>query len=75
MQTKLTLRLEDTLINQAKDEAKKRGVSLSKLVGEYFELFLQKEKVKEESITAQLSGILNADDKDDYKQHWQKKYL
>ena len=74
MQTKLTLRLEDTLINQAKDEAKKRGISLSKLVGEYFELFLQKEKIEKESITAQLSGILDVNE-EDYKKHLEKKYL
>jgi len=40
MQTKLTLRLEETLIEQAKQEAKKRGLSLSKIVSEYFDLFV-----------------------------------
>jgi len=35
MQTKLTLRLDDDLINQGKLYAQKKGVSLSRLVGEY----------------------------------------
>ena len=36
MQTKLTLRLEDELIERAKDYAKGAGSSVSQLVAEYF---------------------------------------
>ncbi|MFT4241344.1 MAG: DUF6364 family protein [Acidovorax sp.] len=36
MQTKLTLRLEDRLIAQAKARAQRRGKSLSQLVADYF---------------------------------------
>ena len=36
MQTKLTLRLEDHLIAQAKDYAQASGKSLSQMVAEYF---------------------------------------
>jgi len=37
MATKLTLRLDEDLINQAKKEARKRGTSLSKMVAGYFQ--------------------------------------
>jgi hypothetical protein len=37
MQTKLTLRLDDSLIEAAKQEAARRGTSLSRLVGELFQ--------------------------------------
>jgi hypothetical protein len=37
MQTKLTLRLDDSLIKAAKEEAARRGTSLSRLVGELFQ--------------------------------------
>ena len=43
MQTKLTLRLEDELINKAKTLASQRGKSLSKLVAEYFTYITSKE--------------------------------
>ncbi len=36
MQTKLTLRMEDTLIRAAKQRARDQGVSLSRLVAEFF---------------------------------------
>ena len=37
MQTKLTLRLDDSLIEAAKEEAARRGTSLSRLVGDLFQ--------------------------------------
>jgi hypothetical protein len=36
MKTKLTLRLEETLVEQAKSEARRRGKSVSGMVAEYF---------------------------------------
>lgn len=36
MKTKLTLRLDDTLVEQAKTEARRRGKSVSGMVAEYF---------------------------------------
>ena len=38
MQTKLTLRLEEQLIERAKAHAKKRGKSVSQMVADYFAL-------------------------------------
>jgi hypothetical protein len=36
MKTKLTLRMEEALVEQAKTEARKRGKSVSGMVAEYF---------------------------------------
>ena len=80
MQTKLTLRLDDDLINQGKLYAQGKGVSLSRLVGEYFKL-LTKEKVgpqkNDAPVTDSLRGLLHGANvkEDDYKQHLEKKYL
>lgn len=80
MQTKLTLRLDEDLINQGKLYAQRKGVSLSKLVGEYFKL-LTKEKVGPQKIDApvtdSLRGLLRGANvkEDDYKQYLEKKYL
>ena len=37
MNTKLTLRLDESLVRQAKAEAKRRGKSVSGMVAEYFD--------------------------------------
>jgi hypothetical protein len=80
MQTKLTLRLEDELIDKAKTIARKRGRSLSKLVAEYFNYITSKE-LKSESdlppVVKSLYGSLaNSDVKEsDYKKYLQGKYL
>ena len=76
MNTKLTLRMEESLIEQVKSEAKKRGISLSKLVSDYFELFV-KDAASETPITSKLNGMmrrLNIDELE-YKQHLEEKYL
>lgn len=44
MQNKLTLRLEDELIKEAKTWAKTRGISLSQAVGEFFAQLRGKER-------------------------------
>lgn len=80
MQTKLTLRLEDELINKAKTLAQQRGKSLSKLVSEYFNYITSKELGTENTlppIVKSLSGSL-ADskiDEKDYKKYLEGKYL
>jgi hypothetical protein len=76
MNTKLTLRMDDSLIEQVKIEAKKRGLSLSKLVSEYFELFV-KESTSKTPLTSKLDGILKdiTLDESDYKHHLEEKYL
>lgn len=81
MQTKLTLRMEDKLINLAKSVAEKRGKSLSKMVADYFQIIVKKE-ISEEIIelppnVKSLYGAL-ADsniDESDYKKYLDSKYL
>ena len=80
MQTKLTLRLEDELIEKAKILARQRGKSLSRLVSEYFNYITSKE-VKSNTdlppIVKSLYGSLSKSDVDesDYKKHLEGKYL
>ena len=80
MQTKLTLRLEDELIDKAKILARQRGKSLSKLVAEYFNYITSKELKSEAElppIVKSLYGSLaNSNIKEsDYKKHLKRKYL
>ena len=78
MQTKLTLRLEDTLIQQAKSYAKQHDKSLSQVVADYFQILTEQSKKPEIApITKSLVGVLgdsNIDEKD-YKKHLEEKYL
>ena len=78
MQTKLTLRLEDTLIEQAKSFAKQHDKSLSQVVSDYFKILTQQEKdLQTPPITQSLIGVLESHqvDEDDYKRHLEEKYL
>lgn len=80
MQTKLTLRLEEQLIEQAKSYAAQAGKSVSQIVAEYFKL-LTSEKVKANStstpITQSLRGLLRESklDEKDYKKYLEGKHL
>jgi hypothetical protein len=80
MQTKLTLRLEEQLIEQAKSYAVHEGKSVSQLVADYFKL-LTTEKTKSVSpaapITQSLRGLLrgSAFDEKDYKKYLEEKHL
>lgn len=82
MQTKLTLRLDDALIERAKQYAQERGFSLSQLVAEYFTVLTAQggdENDFEDSlppITRSLVGILkeSAYDPEDYKRYLEEKY-
>jgi len=78
MQTKLTLRLEDSLIQQAKDYAKQHDKSLSQVVADYFQALTQKSnKALTAPVTQSLIGVLDASNVDatDYKKHLEEKYL
>jgi hypothetical protein len=80
MQTKLTLRLEDRLIEQAKAYAAHAGKSVSQIVADYFKL-LTAEKVKSDSpstpVTQSLRGLLRDAklDEKDYKKYLEEKHL
>jgi len=80
MQTKLTLRLEDQLIEQAKSYAARSGKSVSQVVADYFKL-LTSEKIKTVSpatpITQSLRGLLREAriDEKDYKKYLEDKHF
>ena len=77
MQTKLTLRLEDDLIEQAKIYARQKGTSLSKVVADYFRILNKdiKHTKKISPITASLRGILKGKsvDESDYRKYLEEK--
>ena len=78
MQTKLTLRLEESLIQQAKNYAREHDKSLSQVVADYFQILTQQSKKTETSpITKSLIGVIDAGniDEEDYKKHLEEKYL
>ena len=78
MQTKLTLRLDDHLIEQAKAYARQKGTSLSKVVADYFRI-LNADPIpakKTPPITASLRGLVsdaNVDEKD-YRKYLEEKF-
>ncbi|MBT1071185.1 DUF6364 family protein [Pelotalea chapellei] len=80
MQTKLTLRLEDQLIEQAKSYAAQAGKSVSQIVAEYFKL-LTSQKINptppSTPITQSLRGLLRDSklDEKDYKKYLEEKHL
>lgn len=61
MATKLTLRLDGTVINKAKKTASKKGVSLSRMVEDYFKAVGDQEaqEVRESPVLYEISGVLS----------------
>ncbi len=80
MQTKLTLRLEEQLIEQAKSYAAQAEKSVSQVVADYFRM-LTTEKPKPAlpltPITTSLRGLLRDSklDEKDYKKYLEEKHL
>ncbi|MFH1851602.1 MAG: DUF6364 family protein [Candidatus Neomarinimicrobiota bacterium] len=80
MQTKLTLRIENDLINLAKSVAAKNGKSLSKMVADYFRALAKTEidgNIELPPNVKALYGALagTAIDEADYKAYLESKYL
>jgi hypothetical protein len=78
MQTKLTLRLDAQLIEQAKAHARDRGKSVSQMVADYFALLDRDEQnVNLPPLTRSLHGALRgaALDRDDYRKYLEEKHL
>ncbi len=80
MNTKLTLRLDDSLIKSAKAYSASIGKPVSKMVADYFEMIKNEKLGNTYSISptvAALKGILNKSDfsEVDYKKYLEKKYL
>lgn len=79
MQSKLTLRLEEELINKAKKLARKRGKSLSRMVAEYFSHIIKEEYKTEEELPPIVKSIYGSManlkiDEADYKKYLEDKY-
>ncbi len=74
METKLTLRLNDRVIERAKKYAKKQRISLSKMIESYLDsLTKEKSTAQEIEITPlieSLSGVIDLPDDFDYKKEY-----
>lgn len=79
MQTKLTLRLEDQLIEQAKSYAARAGKSVSQIVADYFKLLAAEQgtPTPPAPITQSLRGLLRESklDEKDYRKYLEEKHL
>lgn len=80
MDTKLTLKLDHDVIEQAKTFAKAKNVSLSKLIENYLRLLVEHERNSEVTTRVKsLSGVLhlteNFSDKFEYQKHITSKYI
>lgn len=80
MDTKLTLKLDKDIINQAKRYAESKKISLSKLIESYLQLLTKEESSKEKisPLVESLSGVIelpkNDEDKDNYADYLSQKY-
>jgi hypothetical protein len=78
MHTKLTLRLEEKVIEQAKHYAQQSGKSLSQIVSEYFVLLEAKptDSAKLSPTVSKLRGSLNKNsgDQEDYRKYLSQKH-
>ena len=78
MNAKLTLRMDEMLIMQAKVEAKKRGKSVSQMVSEFITALGTTKTTKNPlpPVTSSLSGIIKDRQTTDaaYKKHLMEKY-
>ena len=80
MDTKLTLKLNSSIIEQAKEYAKHKNTSVSKLIESYLGLLVEDHSTDTEvtPLVKSLSGIVklpkNYDYKKEHKQHVAKKY-
>ncbi len=78
METKLTLRLDEGVIKNAKREARNRGTSLSLMVADYFRGIQSRGGSRKglPPVTASLLGSLKGSklDRGQYQRHLEEKY-
>lgn len=79
MDTKLTLKLDSQIIDQAKTYAKKKNTSLSKLIESYLGLLVNPKETQDITpLVKSLSGVIHLpkgfDYKKNYKKHLSNKY-
>ena len=79
MQTKLTLRMDEELIHQAKRAADRRGKSVSQMVAEFFATLGERptRSGAYPPITTSLLGVMEGKTADEraYQRHLREKYL
>jgi len=82
MAVKLTLRMDERLIKDAKKIARERGLSLSGMVSNYFKSLSMKQRKEfvESTVLSEVSGILSTKKSKkellkSYKKHIEEKYL
>lgn len=80
MQTKLTLRLEEQLIEEAKSYAARAGKSVSQIVADYFRLLTSEKSSVNSSyapITQSLRGLLRESKLDEkaYRKYLEERHL
>ena len=76
MKTKLTLRMDEGLVRQAKAQAARRGKSVSQMVGEFVAILSAKRRRRLPPVTDSLLGVMKGHrlSGKDYKKHLQEKY-
>ena len=79
MNTKLTLKLNKSIINNAKEYAKKKNISLSKMIENYLQALTNKRNkdVEISPLVKSLIGVINppkTDYKKDYTNYLSEKY-
>lgn len=73
MDTKLTLKLDNSVIEQAKTYAKKKNTSLSKLIESYLSLLVDPQNQQEVTpLVKSLSGVIDLPENFDYKKNYKK---
>lgn len=80
MQTKLTLRIDDELIDRAKSYARRSGKSVSRLIADYLEMLPEpgrRQPGPSTPIVESLRGVLAGSglDEGDYRRHLEEKHL
>ena len=80
MDSELTLKMDDSLVQQAKYQAARRGKSVSRIFGEFVHSLSENTHRKQElpPITASLLGVVPGPSRiseEDYKKHLREKYL
>ncbi|WP_103021206.1 DUF6364 family protein [Salinibacter altiplanensis] len=79
MSKKLTLRLDEDVIERAKEYASERNTSVSRLVEAYFAVVTEKDgdckRASFSNTTRQFIGVLEETNEGDYKQHLEEKYM
>ncbi|PTN38112.1 DUF6364 family protein [Desulfonatronum sp. SC1] len=80
MNTKLTLRLDDELIDSAKQHAARTGKSVSRIVADLFEMIRNEKQGREfplPPVVKSLKGALKGSpvEESEYRKHLEEKYL